>query len=86
MNRTEYLHESIQTWNELEELNEIVVVDYSSEKPILQSDLPKPKFGKKMQCSCKYLDVFKFKMTILQVRKVHKKIQLFVTGSHCSSL
>ena len=47
MNRTEYLHESIQTWNELEELNEIVVVDYSSEKPILQSDLPKPKFGKK---------------------------------------
>lgn len=48
MNRTEYLHESIQTWNELEELNEIVVVDYSSEKPILQSDLPKPKFGKKI--------------------------------------
>lgn len=48
MNRTKYLLESIQTWNELEELNEIVVVDYSSEKPILQSDLPKPKFGKKI--------------------------------------
>ena len=48
MNRTKYLLESIQTWNEIEELNEIIVVDYSSDKPILESDLPKPKFGKKI--------------------------------------
>jgi hypothetical protein len=48
MNRTKYLLESIQTWNELEELSEIIVVDYSSDKPILESDLPKPKFGKKI--------------------------------------
>jgi hypothetical protein len=48
MNRTKYLLESIQTWNEIEELNEIVVVDYSSDEPILESDLPKPKFGKKI--------------------------------------
>lgn len=48
MNRTEYLRESIQTWNEIEELNEIIVVDYSSTKPISESDLPQPKFGKKI--------------------------------------
>lgn len=48
MNRTKYLLESIQTWNEIKELNEIIVVDYSSNEPILESDLPKPKFGKKI--------------------------------------
>lgn len=48
MNRTEFLIESIKTWNDIKELSEIIVVDYSSDVPILESDLPKPKFGKKI--------------------------------------
>ena len=48
MNRTEFLIKSIQSWNEIEDINEIIVVDYSSDIPIEYSDLPKPKFGKKI--------------------------------------
>ena len=48
MNRTENLLRSIVSWNEILELNEIIVVDWSSDNPIKIEDLPSPKNNKKI--------------------------------------
>lgn len=49
MNRTSNLLESIQTWNNQDLINEIIVLDWSSDQPILYSDLPKGKNGKEIK-------------------------------------
>lgn len=48
MNRTENLLRSVVSWNEILELNEIVIVDWSSDNPIKIEDLPSPKNNKKI--------------------------------------
>jgi hypothetical protein len=46
MNRSESLMESIETWNSINEIKEIIVLDWSSSVPIRYSDLPEAKSGK----------------------------------------
>jgi len=52
MNRTSNLLQSIETWNAIESINEIIVVDWSSEVPIQYSDLSH-------NCSSKDIKLFR---------------------------
>lgn len=49
MNRTSNLLQSIETWNAIESINEIIVVDWSSDVAINLNDLPKPYKGKNIK-------------------------------------